>query len=74
MLAAESFLNALVLNPRGGHLWFVVQDMFMKAVRKDLAELAEQQDPSLFKDVFKLVDPKNLVKPDVSEIYKHELL
>lgn len=58
--AANCFLNALMLNPNVQHLWGYLRTSFAKMDRFDLIEMAENKDPSLFKDEFLLVDPKNI--------------
>jgi tetratricopeptide (TPR) repeat protein len=58
--AANCFLNALILNPNVSHVWTYLRTAVIKMNRMDLLEKMEARDPYMFKDEFKLIDPKNL--------------
>jgi len=73
--ASNCFLNCLILNPEVEHVWMYLRTAFLQMGRIDLAEKLEAKDPFIFKDEFKLIDPKNQpMKPSFERLYDNALL
>ena len=58
--AITSFLNALLLNPKADHIWSYVRRSMVQSGKFDLIEKLQMRDPYAFKDMYNLLDPKNL--------------
>ena len=71
-LAAESFLNALILNPKTTHIWPYVRQAFLQADRFDLLERLEAKDPNQFRDIFpNLINPNSMPRPSMDTLFTH---
>jgi hypothetical protein len=63
----------LIINPKAQHIWSYVRQAALQADRMDLLEKIEQKDPKLFGSDFTLVDPANLPKPSMDNLFNNKI-
>lgn len=73
MQGAECFLNALILNPKATHIWNYVRQSLLQADRFDLIDKVELKDPSIFSGEFNLINPNNMQKPTMDNLYNNQI-
>lgn len=71
--AITSFLNALLLNPKADHIWSYVRRSMVQSGKFDLIEKLQMRDPYAFKDMYNLLDPKNLPAQNMENLYNNRI-
>lgn len=71
--AITSFLNALLLNPKADHIWAYARRSMVQSGKFDLIEKLQLRDPYAFKDIYNLIDPKDLPAQNMENLYNNKI-